>query len=370
VDWITGDVWKEKIEATGATLLPNNDERLDHFLKSAYAQGASIIGDYDCFLFDHLFYVGRHLGEVYAHKPTVRLMSCIATNTTVMDEMNSDRVGLMRITFSRLFRTIGTSRITQSFAPEIREWTDEIAKNPVGLNISCTPEWFQPFREEFDDTWKLVGPTFDLPLKPEYHKMERPGEAGTAVWEPEPSEEDAELLDFIDGSGPPVVYISLGTVAPYVAKMMRMFMNTLKDEDLRLVLSTGKSFPFEKLGPIPPGVIAREYVPQKTMLHKASLFVTHGGMNSTMESLVCGVPLVAIPIASDQWINARQITNLSLGAMLDRRYINADKFKRCVLDVLHNDTIRAKAAECSTKMLAAEPGAKVAARAIREFLET
>jgi UDP:flavonoid glycosyltransferase YjiC (YdhE family) len=51
---------------------------------------------------------------------------------------------------------------------------------------------------------------------------------------------------------------------------------------------------------LPDDAIIVDYAPQLQLLKKASLCITHAGINTTLESLSNGVPLVAIPIANDQ----------------------------------------------------------------------
>lgn len=64
----------------------------------------------------------------------------------------------------------------------------------------------------------------------------------------------------------------------------------------------------EKLSSLPPNVTLRTSIQQVEMLsNHAHAFVTHAGFNSLQESLVAGVPLIAIPQAVDQPANARKI---------------------------------------------------------------
>lgn len=47
------------------------------------------------------------------------------------------------------------------------------------------------------------------------------------------------------------------------------------------------------------------------------LFITQGGLQSTDEALVAGVPLVVIPFHTDQWFNAQQCVKHNIGIFLD-----------------------------------------------------
>lgn len=54
------------------------------------------------------------------------------------------------------------------------------------------------------------------------------------------------------------------------------------------------------------------WVPQEEVLsHKAiGAFLTHGGWNSTLESVVCGVPMICWPYFADQQINSRFVSDV------------------------------------------------------------
>ncbi len=85
-----------------------------------------------------------------------------------------------------------------------------------------------------------------------------------------------------------------------------------------LVLSVGAKTDPAALGPLPADCIARKHVPQLEVLERASLFVTHGGMNSVSESLVQGVPMLVAPQGADQFMVARRVEELGLGRRLRR----------------------------------------------------
>jgi MGT family glycosyltransferase len=67
----------------------------------------------------------------------------------------------------------------------------------------------------------------------------------------------------------------------------------------------------------------RPFVPQLEMLQRASMFVTHGGMNSTMEALYYGVPMVVLSQMMEQEMTARRIEELGLGVALDQENLTA-----------------------------------------------
>jgi zeaxanthin glucosyltransferase len=67
-----------------------------------------------------------------------------------------------------------------------------------------------------------------------------------------------------------------------------------------LVLSVGHNVDETKLEPTAPDALIVQAAPQPELLQRAVLCITHAGLNTTLESLSQGMPLVAIPISFDQ----------------------------------------------------------------------
>ena len=62
---------------------------------------------------------------------------------------------------------------------------------------------------------------------------------------------------------------------------------------------------------MPSDVVLRPSVAQRAVLARASVSVTHCGMNSAHEALVAGVPMFAFPQSGDQFLMASRL--LALG---------------------------------------------------------
>jgi len=80
--------------------------------------------------------------------------------------------------------------------------------------------------------------------------------------------------------------------------------------------------------------------PQIAVLKQARSFITHGGMNSVSEAMMCGVPMVVIPFVSDQPVNARQVQKLGLGKVLDYKTIAANTLTDAAFAVMQDRQIR------------------------------
>jgi zeaxanthin glucosyltransferase len=69
-------------------------------------------------------------------------------------------------------------------------------------------------------------------------------------------------------------------------------------------------------GPVPSNVIVVDQAPQIELLKRATLCITHAGLNTALESLAYGVPMVAIPIGYDQFGVAARIAYHGVGESL------------------------------------------------------
>ena len=90
------------------------------------------------------------------------------------------------------------------------------------------------------------------------------------------------------------------------------------------------------LGEIPKNFIVKNYVPQTEVLKHTRLFITHGGMNSTIEGLYYGVPLIVIPQSADQPIIAGQVANIGAGITLQMQKLTANQLSEAVDQVLND----------------------------------
>jgi UDP-glucoronosyl and UDP-glucosyl transferase len=93
------------------------------------------------------------------------------------------------------------------------------------------------------------------------------------------------------------------------------------------------------------GIIV-EWCDQVKVLSHPSIgcFVTHHGWNSTLESIMCGVPMVGVPQWSDQATNAKLVEKIGVGVRCEisqeERVVVWSEIKRCLELVMIDDTVR------------------------------
>ena len=77
------------------------------------------------------------------------------------------------------------------------------------------------------------------------------------------------------------------------------------------------NFPEEQLPESLPADIAHfAYVPLDQLLPHAAAFVHHGGIGSTSQAMLAGIPQLLIPMAHDQFDNAARVRKLQLGSSI------------------------------------------------------
>jgi zeaxanthin glucosyltransferase len=101
-------------------------------------------------------------------------------------------------------------------------------------------------------------------------------------------------------SGKPLIYASFGTAQNRNRRLYEAVATAAAGLDAQVVLSLGGAETVELPGEFPENLLIVPFAPQLEILERAALVITHAGMNSTLESLAAGVPMVAVPIAHDQ----------------------------------------------------------------------
>jgi MGT family glycosyltransferase len=86
---------------------------------------------------------------------------------------------------------------------------------------------------------------------------------------------------------------------------------------VHVVVTVGRELDPASLGPQPPHVHLRPYIPQHHLLPHVDLVVAHAGSGSLLGALGHGLPLVLLPLGADQPLNAGRAEQLGVALVLD-----------------------------------------------------
>ncbi|KAB8316697.1 glycosyltransferase family 1 protein [Tolypothrix campylonemoides VB511288] len=78
------------------------------------------------------------------------------------------------------------------------------------------------------------------------------------------------------------------------------------------------------------------------------MIITHAGLNSVLESVSAGVPIVAIPIGDDEPGIAARVAWVGAGEFISLKDFNGDRLKTTIQKVLTNDSYRQNARRIQT----------------------
>jgi MGT family glycosyltransferase len=125
-----------------------------------------------------------------------------------------------------------------------------------------------------------------------------------------------EFKHFLDNGAPPIVF-TLGSSAVWVARdFFEESIRAAKRLGRRAVLLIGDERNLPRA--LPEGIIALDYVPYQSLLPRACAAVHHGGVGTTSQALLAGVPTLIIPFAFDQSDNAEHARKVGTSRTLHR----------------------------------------------------
>jgi zeaxanthin glucosyltransferase len=171
-------------------------------------------------------------------------------------------------------------------------------------------------------------------------------------------------------NGKPLIYASLGTLVNGLDHAYKAILEGAKElAEVQLVLSVGQSVNPGDLRPIPSDAIIVRTAPQLQLLKRAALCVTHAGLNTTLEALARGVPMVALPIGYDQPGVAARIEYHGVGKSLEVPALTGKQMLKATREVLENPNYRERA-RYFQRVIGETRGLEVAADRIEEAFQT
>src|SRR5215469_11641812 len=248
-------------------------------------------------------------------------------NETGVDAMARNMEGIRRS--RKLLEPV--TAIAQSYASE------------VGLPV----DWNNPHSTLSPLAWVTQCPReFDFGCAPDFPQFQYAG----------PFHDGRGRMDFDfpwqQLRGEPIVYASMGTLQNGLVDIFRSIMQAaIGLKELQFVLAVGSQLDPKLLGAIPGNVMVVSHAPQIEILQRSTLCITHAGLNTALESLSNGVPMLALPITNDQPGVAARIAEKKVGIVISPDQASAGTFVAAINQVLDDSTFRDNAAKIQKAIL-------------------
>lgn len=160
----------------------------------------------------------------------------------------------------------------------------------------------------------------------------------------------------------PLVYCAMGgqlyragETAKFLKRVVAAF---ARRPDLSLVLSTGAHLKPDEVGKVPANIVVLQRAPQLTLLTRARVMITHGGLGSVKECVANAVPMLVFPLDVDQPGNAARVAHHGLGLAGDVAKTSARELLRLLDRVLREPEFAARCAAQRDELQRFEAGTR------------
>jgi rhamnosyltransferase subunit B len=240
--------------------------------------------------------------------------------------------------------------IDPAVCPFLNEWRHELGLPPVRMitrwwnssfGVLCL---FPPWYAKPQPDWPANIMQTDFPL-----------------WNHESGEPLAgEVEDFLSRGEPPIVFTP-GSANIHGRQFFEAAVQACAALGRRGVLLT--DFPEQIPGPLPGSVAHFRYVPFDALLPRAAAFVHHGGVGSTSQGMLAGIPQVLMPLAHDQFDNAERIKGLGVGDWIPALRFSGRRLTGMLQGLLASPSVAASCRSTAGR-LAARDGVERSADAV------
>jgi len=145
--------------------------------------------------------------------------------------------------------------------------------------------------------------------------------------------------------GRPLIYASLGTFQNGSETIFRTIADACAGLNAQLLISLGGGLEPAQLSLLAGDPLVVRFAPQLEILKRAALVITHAGINTVLESLSAGVPLVAVPLGNDQPGVAARLRARGAGVVVSRHRLTSARLRRAVRLVLEEGRYQEAARE-------------------------
>lgn len=214
----------------------------------------------------------------------------------------------------------------------------------IDLIAQYRREWnLTPHHLNHDENYSQLAQICQQPAEFEFPRQHLPPHFHFTGPYANPASRESVPFPFEKLTGQPLIYASMGTIQNRLFEVFRDIAQACMGLDAQLVISVGGAASPESLPELPGNPLVVSYAPQLELLQKATLTITHAGLNTVLQSLSCGVPMVAIPVTNDQPGTAARIVWTGVGEAIPIAHLNVSSLRSAIAKVLSEDSYKKNA---------------------------
>jgi UDP:flavonoid glycosyltransferase YjiC (YdhE family) len=130
-----------------------------------------------------------------------------------------------------------------------------------------------------------------------------------------------------------LVYVTFGTEFSPQAPFGPLF-EALDLVDAEVVVTVGGRLDSGSLPAVPGNVRVEQFVPQRALVERASLVVSHAGSGTILGAAAHGVPQLCLPLGADQFDNANAVAAAGAGSCLTPDEVTAASLRAAISALL------------------------------------
>lgn len=211
-------------------------------------------------------------------------------------------------------------------------------------------QWNLPLHTHPNQRYSQLAQISQQPAEFEFPRRELPSCFHFTGSFSNPASRESIAFPYEQLTGQPLIYASLGTLQNQLLWIFEMIAQACADMDAQLAIALGGGTDPHSLPELPGNPIVVGYAPQLELLQRATLTITHAGLNTVLESLSNGVPMVAIPITNDQPGVAARIAWTGTGEVVPLKKVTVKKLQQAIKQVLTDDVYRQNALKLQAAM--------------------
>jgi len=209
-------------------------------------------------------------------------------------------------------------------------------------------QWNKPIYSNRDDADSKLAQICQLPIEFDFPRVNLPQcfHYTGPLQDPsglEPVSPSIISFPFEKLTGTPLIYASLGTLQNRKWEIFQTIAAACVGLDAQLAISLGNPNSLESPSNLPGEPIVVNYAPHQQLINRASLIITHAGMNTVLGALSSGVPLVAIPITNEQSGIAARLARTGAGKVIPLKRLNPSRLRAMIEDILTSDSCKKNA---------------------------